>query len=109
MTTTTTAQELAAAVRRGDTVIDVRTIEEFTAGHVPGAVFMPLHVVPLRLSEFSRRSPVYVVCESGARASQACQYLDQHGYQAVNLHGGMSAWRSAGLPIESSRGAVTYA
>ena len=109
MTTTTTAQELAAAVRRGDTVIDVRTIEEFTAGHVPGAVFMPLHVVPLRLSEFSRRSPVYVVCESGARASQACQYLDQHGYQAVNLHGGMSAWRSAGLPIESSRGAVSYA
>ena len=68
MTTTTTAHEVAAAVRRGDTVIDVRTIEEYTAGHVPGAVFMPLHVVPLRLSEFSRRSPVYVVCESGARA-----------------------------------------
>ncbi len=109
MTTTTTAHEVAAAVRRGDTVIDVRTIEEFTAGHVPGAVFMPLHVVPLRLSEFSRRSPVYVVCESGARASQACQYLDQHGYQAINLHGGMSAWRAAGLPIESSRGAVTHA
>lgn len=109
MTTTTTALEVAAAVRRGDTVIDVRTIEEYTAGHVPGALFMPLHVVPLRLSEFSRRSPVYVVCESGARASQACQYLDQHGYQAVNLHDGMSAWRSAGLPIESSRGAVTHA
>ena len=36
MTTTTTAHEVAAAVRRGDTVIDVRTIEEFTAGHVPG-------------------------------------------------------------------------
>ena len=105
MMATAPAAEVAAAARRGDTVIDVRTAEEYASGHVPGSVFMPLHVVPLRLSEFSRRTPVYVVCESGARAFQACQYLEQHGYQTVNMHGGMTAYRSSGLPVERSRSA----
>jgi rhodanese-related sulfurtransferase len=98
---TASVQEAAAAVQRGESVIDVRTAGEYAGGHIPHAVFMPLATVPLRLSELDRRSAVYVVCESGARAFQACQFLDQHGYQAINVHGGMTAWRANGLPAES--------
>ncbi len=101
MMATASAHETAAAVQRGETVVDVRTAPEFSGGHIRHAVFMPLATVPLRLSELDRRSPVHVVCESGARAFQACQYLDQHGYQAIHVLGGMQAWRASGLPVES--------
>ena len=60
---------------------------------------MPLTTVPLRLSELVRTQPVYVVCESGARAFQAGQYLSQYGYQPVFMSGGMVAHRAAGLPV----------
>jgi rhodanese-related sulfurtransferase len=94
-------QEAAAAAQRGDAVIDVRTAPEYEGGRIPRSTFMPLVTVPLRLSELDRHAPVYVVCESGARAFQACQFLEQHGYHAINVHGGMTAWRSAGLPLEA--------
>lgn len=96
-----TALEVARARHRGDTVIDVWTLQEFVSGHVPGAQFIPLAIVPLRLSDIDRRSPVYVVCESGGRGSQASRYLDQHGYTVMNLSGGMVEWRAAGLSIET--------
>jgi rhodanese-related sulfurtransferase len=94
-------QELAAAALRGETVVDVRNADEYSAGHVPNSVFMPLPTVPLRLSELDRHTPLYIICESGSRAFQACQFLQQHGYQAINVHGGMTAYRSVGLPVES--------
>lgn len=98
---TVSAQQAAAAALRGETVIDVRTANEYASGHIQRAVFMPLHTVPLRASELPRRAPVYVICESGSRAFQACQYLQQHGYRAMNVLGGMAAYRAAGLPVRS--------
>jgi rhodanese-related sulfurtransferase len=96
-----TVDQVAAAALRGEDVVDVRTADEYAAGHVPGARFVPLMAVPLRLSEFDRHRPVYVVCESGARGFQAGQYLNQHGYRVLNLEGGMAAWRAGGLPVET--------
>jgi rhodanese-related sulfurtransferase len=98
---TASVQELAVAALRGETVVDVRNADEYSAGHVPNSVFMPLPTLPLRLSELDRHTPLYVICESGSRAFQACQFLQQHGYQAINVHGGMSAYRSVGLPVEA--------
>lgn len=98
---TATPDQVYAAALRGDTVIDVRDSHEYSAGHVPGARFIPLPIVPLRLSELDRRKPVYVVCESGARGFQASQYLNQHGYTVLNLSGGMGAWRAEGLPVRT--------
>lgn len=97
-----TVQEAASAraLRRG-TIIDVRNADEFAAGHAPGAMFMPLPTVPLRLADLDRRESYFVVCDSGARSFQACSYLAQHGYDVRNVHGGMSAWRAAGLSTES--------
>jgi rhodanese-related sulfurtransferase len=90
----------ARALRRG-TVLDVRNADEFARGHVDGASFLPLHLVPLRTSELDRSETYYVVCESGARSAQACAYLALQGYDVRSVQGGMSAWRSAGLPIET--------
>lgn len=97
--------DVAAALNRGDVVIDVRTADEYAAGHIPGSTFMPLFAVPLRLSELDRRRDVYVVCESGARGQQASHYLDERGYTVRNLDGGMGAWRASGMQVRSGRGA----
>ena len=94
--------ETAAAVHRGDVLIDVRTAGEFASGHVPHAVFMTLDAVPLRLTDLPRRRPVYVECESGSRAAQVYGYLDRHGFRHVHVRGGMAAWRAAGLPVRSA-------
>lgn len=103
MIETVSAGDVAAAAARGDLIIDVRTADEFASGHIAGAELVPLFAVPLHMSSFSRRRPIYVVCESGARGQQASQYLDQHGYDVRNLQGGMSAWRAAGLPVTQGR------
>jgi rhodanese-related sulfurtransferase len=99
---TATVQQAAAASLRGETVIDVRTSSEYAAGHLPHSIFMPLVTVPLRVNELSRRAPVYVVCESGSRAFQACQFLQQHGYRPINVVGGMAAYRAVGLPMRTA-------
>jgi rhodanese-related sulfurtransferase len=92
----------ARALRRG-TVLDVRNADEFARGHVDGALFMPLHIVPLRVSELDRSETYYVVCESGARSAQACAYLAAQGFDVRSVQGGMSSWRGAGLPVESGQ------
>jgi rhodanese-related sulfurtransferase len=95
------AHEVAAAAARGEVVIDVRNADEYARGHIPRSIFMPLPTVPLRVSDLDRHAPVYVICESGARAFQACQFLQQHGYRAINVDGGMTSYRGTGLPIEA--------
>jgi rhodanese-related sulfurtransferase len=96
-------QSVVQAVRDGATLIDVRETFEFRTGHVAQAVSVPMHLVPLRLDELTRdggaEQPVYVICQSGNRSWQVCHYLGQHGIEAINVAGGMGAWRSAGLPV----------
>jgi rhodanese-related sulfurtransferase len=98
---TGSVQEASAAAQRGQAVIDVRTADEYAGGHIPRSTFMPLSTVPLRLSELDRHAPIYLICDSGARSFQACQLLDQRGYLPINVLGGMTAYRSAGLPVEA--------
>ncbi len=102
MIRTATIAETAEArsLRRG-TVLDVRNADEFARGHIDSAVFMALHIVPLRVSELDRSETYYVVCESGARSAQACAYLAAQGYDVRGVQGGMSAWRTAGQPVET--------
>ncbi len=97
-----TAQELAAMLRAGDAlVVDVREADEFAAGHIPGAVNMPLSTFqPSRLPDAPGRKLV-LACLGGKRSGLA---LDKCGaaQAAVDTHlgGGFGAWISAGLPIE---------
>ena len=92
----------ALASRNGDvTVVDVRGQAEWDAGHLPGAVHIPLGTLPTRLDELPRDTPVVLQCQSGGRSSIASALLQAHGFQNVtNLRGGIRGWREAGLPVE---------
>lgn len=83
----------------GATVIDVREPYEYIGGHAPVAVNVPLSEFVDRVGEVPRDETVYIICESGGRSAQATQWLEDHGYRAVNVLGGTSAWRSSGLPV----------
>lgn len=79
-------------------VIDVRGMNEIATGTVSGAEAVPLHTLPVRVSEFSREDKLVFICRSGARSAQACMFLQQQGYDNVfNLRGGMMGWMQHGL------------
>lgn len=80
-------------VAEGAKVIDVRSVEEFRAGHVPGALNIPLHTLPLRLSEVGPADkPVVLYCLSGGRSGQAADLLRRSGFVEVLNVGPMSAF-----------------
>ncbi|GGY14582.1 rhodanese-like domain-containing protein [Streptomyces anandii] len=81
------------------TVIDVRTPGEYAAGHLPGALNIPLDHIGRALPEIrhaSARGGVLVVCASGARSAKACALLAEQGVPTATLTGGTSAWAAAG-------------
>lgn len=74
-------------------MIDVREPDEWSAGHAPGAVHIPLGDIPARLDELpSTDSSLPIVCRSGGRSGRAVQWLVQQGFDVVNVEGGMQAW-----------------
>lgn len=81
-------------------VIDVRTPEEYGAGHIPGAVNIPFDQVAERISEVETPHGVALYCMVGPRARKGEAALLAAGHESVlHLEGGMAAWQAAGLPI----------
>ncbi len=98
----TTATELAARLGRDDApfVLDVRTPNEWSDGHVEGAVNVPLNHLEERLSEVPRDREVVVMCRSGYRSSLAASQLGRAGHERlVDLVGGFEAWKASQLPV----------
>ncbi|QNO38335.1 rhodanese-like domain-containing protein [Protaetiibacter sp. SSC-01] len=89
--------ELAAI--EGAVIIDVRQPEEYDAAHVEGVTLVPLGELVERMGELPTDGTLYLMCRSGARSAQATAYLEQQGYDAVNVDGGIISWHEAGLPI----------
>jgi rhodanese-related sulfurtransferase len=89
----------------GLAVLDVREQDEWDAGHVEGAVHVPLRELPTRLAEVPEGQTL-VVCKVGGRSGQAVMWLTQQGYDVVNLDGGMLDWAAAGRPMVSETGAA---
>jgi glyoxylase-like metal-dependent hydrolase (beta-lactamase superfamily II)/rhodanese-related sulfurtransferase len=84
----------------GNLFIDVREEEEFTEGHMPGARNIPLSELGFHLSELLGASRVYLSCLSGRRSEMATKTLNHIGHSdAVNVAGGIKAWKNAGLPV----------
>ncbi len=82
--------------------IDVRTPEEFAAGHAPRARNIPLDKLAASLDLLRKNEPVYVICETGRRSKEASDLLIQNGFfQVFNVAGGTAAWRDRGLPIQT--------
>jgi len=92
--------DVGAWLEQGAQIVDVRETWEFGAGHVPGAVNIPLDELISRLDEL--RQPLVLVCASGNRSGMAAQYLTQRaGFSKVaNLVGGTYLWVSRGKPVE---------
>lgn len=86
-------------------VIDVCEANEFAAGHVGGAKNIPLNQLEEKLPAMVKNKalPVILVCQSGARSNRAVAIAKKLGYeQAQSLGGGLSAWKTASLPVEKS-------
>ncbi|MCI7678325.1 rhodanese-like domain-containing protein [Streptococcus orisratti] len=73
-------------------VVDVREADEFAAGHVPGAINLPLSELANRYTELDFETPYHIICHLGGRSSQACLFLDAQGYDVTNINGGTAAW-----------------
>jgi rhodanese-related sulfurtransferase len=92
-----------AELPAGVTVLDVREDDEWAAGHIEGALHIPLGDLPVRASELPGEQ-LLVVCKAGGRSAQACLYLGGQGHQVVNLAGGMLEWSAGGRPMVSETG-----
>jgi rhodanese-related sulfurtransferase/DNA-binding transcriptional ArsR family regulator len=84
-------------------VIDVRPAEEFAAGHIPGALSVPLTELTARLPEVPRDREIVAYCRGPycVLAPQAIEVLSRAGYRARRLGDGLPEWRLAGLPVET--------
>lgn len=99
-------RELLRRQREGDVmVIDVRPSEEFAAGHVDGAVNVPLKELERRLSELPRRREIVAYCRGPycVMAFEAVERLRARGFKARRLQAGFPEWKVAGLPVGSVR------
>lgn len=84
---------------QGAVLVDVREHEEWLAGRAPQAVHIPLGELEVRLDELPADGHLVMVCRSGGRSGHAAAALVDRGMSAVNLAGGMQAWRAASLPV----------
>ena len=79
-------------------LVDVRQPEEFAAGHIDGAVLMPLGTIETAYRSLPKDTKLVVYCRSGHRSAKAVAFLVAHGYRhAVSLDGGFTAWSA--LPL----------
>ena len=98
-------KELLRRMREGlVTVIDTRPAEEFAAGHLPGALNVPLRELKRRLRELPRDQAIVAYCRGAycVLSYEAVAELRKRGFKAFRLEEGYPEWRAAGLPVEHS-------
>src|SRR5690606_16687451 len=100
-------RDLLPRIGKDELILDVRSSEEFSAGHIPGARNIPHTEVARHLQELKGFKKVYIHCRSGGRATQAFQMLSQLGLNNLVCIGGsgMKDWLEAGYPVEAGTGA----
>ncbi|MEU3466061.1 metalloregulator ArsR/SmtB family transcription factor [Streptomyces sp. NPDC006733] len=98
-------EELRARVAAGDVVIlDVRPVEEYLAGHIPGALSIPVNELADRINELPEDTEIVVYCrgEYCVLAYDAVRLLTDLGRRAIRLNDGMLEWRLSELPVDAS-------
>jgi len=91
-----TPEEAARMIEGGEAnVLDVRRATEFAGGHIPGAINIAHTRLASRLDEAPRDKQLIVNCRSGKRSARAASLLQRHGFQPINLKGGILAWEEA--------------
>jgi rhodanese-related sulfurtransferase/DNA-binding transcriptional ArsR family regulator len=97
------AKEVLERAKKGLVVVlDVRPAEEFSAGHLPGAINIPIHELEKRLRELPKRREVIAYCRGPycLMSYDAVAVLRKKGLKARRLEAGLPEWRAAGLPVE---------
>lgn len=97
------AREVLERARKGLVVVlDVRPAEEYSAGHLPGAVNIPIQELAKRLRELPKRKEVIAYCRGPycLMSYDAVSLLRKKGIDARRLEAGLPEWRAAGLPVE---------
>ena len=94
----------------GAVLLDCREVPEWAAGHIEGAVHVPMNELPQRLhyepGPLTPDSTIVVVCKMGSRSAHVTAWLNVNGFDAVNLWGGMLAWAHAGRDMVSEDGST---
>ena len=74
------------------TILDVREIHEYTAGHIPSAENFPLSTLGSDFTKLDKDQKYYVICQAGGRSAKAYDFLDAQGFNVINIEGGMNNW-----------------
>jgi rhodanese-related sulfurtransferase len=97
--------EAATLIDEGAFLLDVREDDEWAAGHAPDATHVAMNTVPdAHAGVLPRDNRIVVVCRAGGRSQRVAQFLQQAGYDAVNLAGGMQSWHAAGRAVVTDGG-----
>lgn len=98
-----TVAELVTMLQQGGLrLLDVRTDAEVLRGKIPQGESLPLHLLPLSLSEMNKNATIVFYCQMGGRSAQAAAFAAAKGFADVyNLQGGIIAWTRAGLPVSA--------
>jgi rhodanese-related sulfurtransferase len=83
-------------------LIDVRSPSEFAAGHIPGAINIPMDQIESRLDDLRTAMPIVLICQIGKRARMTAGLLEPCNLKISILDGGTNTWIQAGLPIVQS-------
>ncbi|WP_066304908.1 rhodanese-like domain-containing protein [Bacillus sp. FJAT-29814] len=88
------AKEVETSLAEGKelNIIDVREVDEVKTGKIPGAKNIRLGLLEFLMHELDKAKEYIIVCRSGARSARAVQFLEYHGYNVINMTGGMMAW-----------------
>ena len=97
---TITPEEVKVQLEEGKTLnlIDVREDDEVAEGMIPEAVHIPMGEIPESLDQLDKNIEYVIICRSGGRSGNVCQYLTEHGYHATNMAGGMFEWTGSQEP-----------
>jgi rhodanese-related sulfurtransferase/rubrerythrin len=91
------------------TILDVRQPVEYEAGHIPGALLMPLPEITDHLQRIDRTKPVMVYCASGGRSRMAAQLLSGQGFNPIiNVAGGFNAWAGEAAFLGQEKGVALF-
>ena len=94
-------EQLAAAMEAGDvTLVDVREPDEWEAARVPGGIHIPLATIPEHAANLPAGT-LHLICGSGGRSMQACEFLSAQGRDTVNIAGGNNGWIASGRAVDS--------
>jgi rhodanese-related sulfurtransferase len=99
-----TPEDAVRLLDEGAVLVDVREQDEWQVGRAPQAVHIPLAELGLRAAELPAGRKLVMVCRSGGRSGVAAEALVNRGLEALNLAGGMQAWKAALLPVVADGG-----